>query len=217
LWGFSLSRKKRHLGATKNSEDPDKAYPASVASLFASLRQFWPALSDDAPQGSKLSADSFKENPPAKFRAAVDYVYQNFKKLARHDNEKNFNYSGAAQRFQKIERGGDDVELGYEDIIIAAEWVGLTVPQLLFFCYLISIERRAETAGKDSKIALRNGISDFRTLLDSLDNIVERSAGKHILYGIVPESEHKFYAKEELLLEIVEGVNGAKRLIKSTK
>lgn len=207
-WGLfcceiALTEPDRHLGSTKNSGDPSKAYPASIASLFASLRQFWASHTGDVPAGERLSADSFKENPPKQFRLAVDYVSRNFKKLRRLDENKNTNYSAAAQRFQKIERGGNGVELGFEDLIIAAEWVGLTVAQLMIFCNLVSTERRAENSGQPPKEALRRKISEYQRIIDELSRIVDSGEEKHILYGIIQSSEHKYYARETILLNLV--------------
>jgi len=69
-----LAKRSRHLGATKNDTDLKKGYPASIASLFASLRQYWASHTGDRNPGYKMQATEFYTEPPEKFKEAFDYV-----------------------------------------------------------------------------------------------------------------------------------------------
>lgn len=204
---MDVGKKVRHAGATKRDDDDDKAYPASIASLFASLRQYWAIHSGDRAAGERVSADDFKADPPKQFRDAVDYVYDNFRKLRRLDEDGVNNYKSAAQRFQLLERGGEATELGFEDIIIAAEWVGLTAAQLMVFCNLTSIERRAENRHDNPKEVLLKKLEEYERVMMRLRQIIEGGKDKHILYNLHPTSEHKYYVREELLIKLVEARN----------
>ena len=198
-----MTNQDRHLGETPNDDEPYKAYPASVSSVFASLRQFWAAHSGEKPPGSKMSGAEFTKNPPNGFCEAFDYVADNFQRLDRIDKEtKKRNYSGAAYQFRRIENGGKTARLDYEQVIIAAEWVGLSVAQFMAFFHFASTERRADNRGDDGREALKELLAEYEGFLDEIRDIIDGSDDEHVFYELRPEKRQKFYVKEVLLLRL---------------
>jgi len=153
-----------------------------------------------------MKGPEFTEDPPKSFRDAYDYVATNFKRLDRENDEKKRNYRGAAFAFRRIEFGGKANKLSYEQIILAAQWVGLTVAQFMTFCHFASTERRAENENENSREVLLARIAEYQRFLDEMKEIVITSKDAHVFYETEANEEHGFYVKEELLLRLADTV-----------
>lgn len=187
----------RHLAQTRNDEDPEKTFPASIASLVGSLRQRWASLTGDAEPGTFHTVQDFRRRPPAALLRAIDKVDARLRGLKLRDMKE------PAWALAKLEYGSHP-KLAYWHLRVISDWVGLSVAQLLMFTHFVSVERRAENNDDDRYAELKRVQAQYQRVLDELGAIIEEAEAQRrtAMYEIVEGEEHEFHPKEELLLRL---------------
>lgn len=195
----------RHLAQTRGDDDPEKTFPASIASLVGALRQNWAALSGDAQPGTAMSVQEFRKNPPETLLRAIERVDGRLQGLKLKEMKE------PAWSITKLEYGSSP-KLAYWHLRVLSDWVGLSVAQLLIFTHLVSIERRAENDGADRYVELKRVHAQYQRVLDELGDIIAaaESGAERALYQVIDGEEHEYHPKEDLLLSLARAAGRTK-------
>lgn len=176
---------KPHLGATLGDEHPEKLMPASVASLIAVIRQYWPGFSGDWPVDTVGSVEAYRTEPPDQFVGALNYTKGKLRGIRIQGSD-------PMQSIQKLESG--NVPLHYWHLRLIAEWTGLSVSQLMMLTHFISIERRAEKANKDRISVLYMLVEEYERVIKEMRKIIDERSQNTLpaLYTIVEGEKHSY-------------------------
>lgn len=200
-----MGEDNKHLAQTRNDDDPEKSFPASIASLVGALRQRWAALSGDADVGLTQSVNGFRRRPPATLLRAIDKVDERLQGLKLRDMKE------PVWSIAKLEYGSNP-KLQYWHLRVLSDWVGLSVAQFLLFTHFVSVERRAENNGDDRISELKRLQAQYQNVLNELGDIIDEAerTGEAALYEIVDGNQHRYHPKEELLLRLAKAAGRKK-------
>ncbi|MCU0732943.1 MAG: hypothetical protein MUE84_15345 [Hyphomonas sp.] len=195
----------RHLAQPRNDDDPEKSFPASIASLVGALRQNWAALSGDAEPGAAMTVQEFRKNPPATLLRAIEKVDGRLQGLKLRQMKE------PAWSIAKLEYGSSP-HLAYWHLRVLSDWVGLSVAQLLMFTHFVSVERRAENRGADRYAELKRVHAQYQRVLDEVGEIITaaESDADMAMYEVIDGEKHEYHPKEDLLLSLAKAADRTK-------